>query len=172
MLQQPRAWRICALAAAVGIPACGGAPEGQGPGAPAGAGRVELGAGLVEFVPLPPEGGEIEIVSGPQGGFHVQVTARLFDLDPDGVTLVYEARDRASGAALNLPARYAISEERVIDGGDHHVRVGDRLVLDVGSAGEVAGVGVELSLSAERGGAALATDARAATLVDAVDELR
>lgn len=168
--------RIAAAAAlAAACAGCGAdLPAGDGPSPPP---RLELGAGLVEFVPLPPEGGAMEIVSGPQGGHHLELTARLYHLDPDGLALDYEVRDGETGAVLSLPATYALSAERVIDEGDHLLRVGDRTVLDVPSPGEVAGRQAEIRAAALREGEPVATvaivaiDARRVTLVDEVDEL-
>lgn len=42
---------------------------------------VELGTGTTDFIPLS-DGDELEVVPGPQGGFHFHVHARMTGLDP------------------------------------------------------------------------------------------
>lgn len=124
----------------------------------------------MDFEPLP-SGGSIEVVSGPQGGFHLELTARLFDLDPNGVALDYKVRDAASMEILSIPAKYAIGADRVIDSGDYLLRVGDRAVLSVASAEDAAGRTVVLSCSAQREGNTIAEDSREVTIVDLIDEI-
>lgn len=170
-----RLLRFALLAAASALAGC--VAERAEPGTPAEPApsadppRVVLGTGQTAFIELPEEGGEAEIISGIQGGFHVDLTARLYRLDPEGLTLAYEVRDAGSGALLSFPAAYALNARRVSNEGDHLLRVGDRAVLEIASPDELAGRAVELSCAALRDGAELALDLRRVTLVDADDEL-
>ncbi|MDC3958800.1 hypothetical protein [Polyangium jinanense] len=132
--------------------------------------RIELGAGRVDFVPIPPDG-SVEIVSGPQGGFHLELTVRLFHLDPEGLVLDYDVSDAETGALLSFAAQYAISADRVLDRGDHLLRVGDRAVLVVPSAEAARGRVASITCRAVHGEVVTAEDAREVTLVDEVDEL-
>lgn len=129
-----------------------------------------LGAGRVDFVPIPPEG-SVEIVSGPQGGLHLELTVRLFHLDPEGLILDYEVRDAESAEPLSIAARYAISADRALDRGDHLLRVGDRAVLVLASAEAARGRSAIVTCRAVREQAAIAEDTQDIILVDEVDEL-
>ena len=60
----------------------------------------ELGTGLGRFVALA-DGDALELVAGLQGGWHVDVAVRTTGVEPDGLTLTYEAFDAESGASLS-----------------------------------------------------------------------
>ena len=141
--------------------------SGDEPQAPA---RIELGAGRVDFVALD-ESGSIELVSGPQGGYHLEFTLRLFDVDPDDLVLDYQVYEMTSKQRVSMPARYVITKASVLDRGDHFLRVGDRAILDVKSASAAQGMDVEVSCRIERKGATLAEDKKKAAIVDEIDEL-
>ncbi len=132
--------------------------------------RIELGAGRVDFVALD-EGGAIELVSGPQGGHHLEFTLRLFDVDPEDLVLDYQVHETTSKQRVSLPARYVITKATVLDRGDHFLRVGDRAVLDVKSAMAAQDMDVEVSCRIEREGATLAEDKKKTTIVDEINEL-
>lgn len=166
-----RAWTMLAAWAA----GCGEGGE-AGPtdaGPPAvevavtGPARVELGAGTTRFEALA-EGGTIELVLGPQGGWHLDLTVRAVNLPPDGVTLRYEVRDDTRATPWNFPVAASLNARRVVADGEGWVRVGDRAVFDVRAASEVEGRVLRVTVRAERGGAAVAEDSRALRVVDAV----
>ena len=129
--------------------------------------RIELGTGFVDFVPLPDDGGTIEIIYGPQGGWHFNVTSRFWDIAPDELTLTYEVRHAGEAEIVNYVANYMLNARRVIDVGDHFVRVGDRTVLDIRSPQEVAGRTMQIEVRAlAADGTELARDGRVVTAVD------
>jgi hypothetical protein len=129
--------------------------------------RQELGAGTTRFAPLD-EGGTIELVLGPQGGWHVDLTARGVNLLPEGLTLRYEVRDDTRPTAWNYPVMASLNARRVVADGAGWARVGDRAVFDIRAAGEVTGRMVRIAVRAERGGAVVAEDARTVRVVDDV----
>ena len=127
--------------------------------------RLELGAGTTRFEALT-EGGTIELVLGPQGGWHVDLTARGVNLLPDGLTLRYEVRDDARPTAWNFPVAAALNARRVVAEGKGWARVGDRAVFDIRAGAEVTGRSVRITVRAERAGAVVAEDSRAVRVVD------
>lgn len=64
------------LAAALTLAGCGDAPPG-----PVGEPEVEIGTGMVSFLPLS-DGQALDLVAGPQGGFHFHVHARMRGMSP------------------------------------------------------------------------------------------
>ena len=112
--------------------------------------RVELGTGMDTFTPLPPTGSDVELVRGPQGGWHLTVAARVWLDDPAGpdeLILRYEAL-RPTGALLGM-TRLKLDAVRFLREGDHWLRLGDLLILDVNSAAEVVGMTLEISATAQ-----------------------
>jgi hypothetical protein len=132
--------------------------------------RIELGAGRVDFIPIE-DSDSVELVSGPQGGHHLEFTLRLFDVDPDDLVLDYQVHDTTSNQRVSMPARYVIAKGYVIEREDHLLRVGDRAILDVKTAMTAQGMNVNLSCRIERQGATLAEDKKKATIIDEIDEL-
>lgn len=161
-----------AVAAAV-VSGCGGfaADPAGGSSGPGEALAVELGGGRTEFVELTGDRPELEVVSGPQGGWHFELTLRLTNYDGGDLVLDYRARDEA-GADLGFSAQYAVDAERLLELDDgRHVRVGDRVVLDVTGPEVVADTNVVVECRALRGTEELASDTRTVRAVDRVDEL-
>ncbi|MGF1468490.1 MAG: hypothetical protein ACFCGT_20385 [Sandaracinaceae bacterium] len=147
--------------------ACGGGgsdagplPD-RGPRMPA----VELGTGAARFEPIPDAGGTVELVAGPQGGFHLDVSARLVDLSPDGLRLVYEARD--DERVWSLPTEIDLTRSSVVPEGQRaYLRVGDLLVLDIDEPTQVEGRTVALRVTARAADGEMASDERAVRIVD------
>ncbi len=110
---------------------------------------VVLGTGVGAYEALP-DGAGIELVQGPQGGWHLDVTVRASGFDPDGVLLSYVAEQ--GGASVSFATSAVLSEGSVLLTEDGWDRVGDRVVLDIGSADEVVGAEVVVSVTAELGG--------------------
>ena len=116
---------------------------------------LELGTGETEFVALD-NGDEVPLVYGPQGGWHVDTTARFGGIELDGASLTYVATDPDDGAVLNYPydAQLNPSLLQEIDGG--WLRLGDRVVFDIGSDEEILGRDVRLEVTlTDAGGASL-----------------
>jgi hypothetical protein len=50
--------------------------------------RIELGTGQDRFVPLE-DGDAVDIVKGPQGGYHIWGSVRTFRMDPKNIEIEY-----------------------------------------------------------------------------------
>lgn len=137
-------------------------------GRDAGALGVALGVGLTTWTALPTAGAEVELVFGPQGGWHFDLGARVTAPDVEGVTLEYAVRDPATGQAMHHAATVTLNARRVLREGDGWLRVGDRAVLDVPDGNALVGRSLELSVLAAAPGGARARDLRRVTVVDRV----
>jgi hypothetical protein len=158
---------VLAASLALGLLACG--PPGRAPlGAclerDGGAGAcVELGTGPAA-TPVH-DGADVELVHGPQGGWHLDVGARLLEVAADGLVLAYEVRT-TEGAVLGS-VRYAINARRLVVDGPYLVRAGDIVILDITDGSEVTGTRVEVEVRLEDAArAVLAADARELVIVD------
>lgn len=123
------------------------APESKGAAATP---VLALGQGMVAFTPL--EQDRMEIVFGPQGGWHVEPAVRGWGLEVEGLVLGYDLVDD-DGVSWVIPVEAVLSEDRVLpieDGGWE--RVGDRLVLDIESAEDVSGRSFTLAVRATPAG--------------------
>lgn len=125
---------------------------------------LELGTGQLEYQPLE-DGGTIELVYGPQGGWHVDVSARFGALELGQATLQYSASDATSGVALNLPYQAIVDSERVLPQADGWLRLGDRVVFDVPSDEDVLEREVLLQVQFTGDDELLLSDERAVTVV-------
>jgi len=151
---------------------CVGCPTDPDPGEtdagprPDGAagGHIEIGTGAVVFAPMA-DGAPWELVAGPQGGWHLEVSVALYGLEPEGLDLSYEIRTE-SGAVLTMPLTYALTRRRVLEEPGRFVRLGDRAIFDIGAPEEVVGLGVVVEASALTPEGIVHTDARRATVVD------
>ena len=113
---------------------------------------LELGTGLVEFIPVE-DGDEVELVYGPQGGWHVDTSAEFGGVELEGASLVYEALDPDDGRPLNYPYEAHLDASLVQEVDDGWLRLGDRVVFDVDSDAEILGrtIRIELTLRDGRG---------------------
>jgi hypothetical protein len=128
--------------------------------------RVELGTGRSGFVEIPDDNAELELVAGPQGGFHVDLTARLWNLALDGVRLRYEARPIDSETPISLPTELALTPARFVREGDHWLRAGDFLQMDVAGPPDVVGMELEVTVEATDPSGRSASHTRRARIVD------
>ena len=160
------------LALVTMLTACGGGKEGgdtDSGAAVADSGpvvepRVELGTGRTSFVEIPESGATLELIAGPQGGWHIDVTARLWGLEIDGLILTYEIR--RDGEMINLPRQFTLREALVVREGDHWLRAGDFVPFDIGMPSEVVGDTVTVHVIAEHVDGPRAEDSRTVTIVD------
>ncbi|MCA9610059.1 MAG: hypothetical protein KC619_30895 [Myxococcales bacterium] len=130
---------------------------------------VELGTGTSAFEPIPETGAELELVMGPQGGFHVFVTARIEDLDVEDMLIRYAAHDAATGELVGHEATYVTDSTRLARDGTGWVRAGDFVILHDSSPDTVRGRVLEISVHVEEASGALsADDSRVVTIVDNV----
>lgn len=143
-----------------GEPDAGPFEGDAGPGGP----RVVLGTGTTGFVPIPLTGApEMDLIRGPQGGWHVHASVRLHELDIDGLVLTYEIQD-ADGVARNFPSEIVLSERRLMREGDHWLRVGDRVIFDITEPAEVEGSVMRLRAIADPPGGDPVEDERTVTI--------
>lgn len=126
--------------------------------------RVELGTGRTSFVEIPPMGAELELVAGPQGGWHIDVTARLHGLAIEQLLLTYEiTRD---GEIVSMPRQFMLREALVLREGDHYLRAGDFVPFQITQPADVVGDTVVVRVTAEAVDGARAEDQRTVTIVD------
>jgi hypothetical protein len=112
------------------------------------------------------EEGEIELVHGPQGGWHLEVGVRIVGEVPEGLVVSYRVR-RANDDAVLGTSRFALSPRRLRSEGEYAVRSGDIVVLDVEHGSQVVGIAIELEMTlTDAAGATVAGDARMLTIVD------
>jgi len=120
---------------------------------------IELGSGRLAF-----EGFDaartVELTAGPQGGWHVYVSARVFATSLDGGLLEYEARREAEPVAIGA-MRVPLDETRATWSGEAWERCGDVLVLRIASPSDV--VGRELAIRVGFGGV---SDSQTVLVVD------
>ncbi|MFT5353629.1 MAG: hypothetical protein ACI9KE_000829 [Polyangiales bacterium] len=102
----------------------------------AGDSSIAIGLGVVDFS-VTSDGDDAELVAGPQGGWHVDVALRLFNLEPDGALLTLQGFDADSGDALTVPIARRLTRSRVRRVDDHWLRLGDQMVFDVDDPAEV-----------------------------------
>lgn len=161
--------RVLAIAAL----ACAGcAPEAVAPEDDAGSPAIEIGGGATAFEALAREGEpDVELVSGLQGGWHLELGARLRGFEPGAITLEYEVVRVEDGASLvRLPVRLGASG-LAVEADGALVRWGDRAIFDVSSPAELVGARVELRARATAEDGRAASDARVVRIIDAIDEL-
>jgi hypothetical protein len=134
--------RHIALISLVTLAACGetGGGKPDAPVTPADA-WVELGTGAVDFEELPDEG-DIVLVSGPQGGHHFVVSARMHGLQPGDPSMPGTQQNPATrfsvwneeGVQIDVqPPPYRLGYEEVSDGvyalpGGHIIQVEEEFV--------------------------------------------
>jgi hypothetical protein len=114
---------------------------------------LEIGTGTQAFLPVQ---GELELVAGPQGGWHVDVALRATGIEPEGAELVWQGEDAETGERVTFVTTARLSRDSVLPTEDGWERVGDRVVFEIGSPQEV--LGAELTLSASLSAGALALE--------------
>ena len=124
---------------------------------------IELGTGVVAFEPLP-DGSDIELVAGPQGGWHLDLALRFDGFGPGGLVLRYEAV-ATDATPVSFVTTAAVQEASVLQEDDGFLRLGDRVVLDIANADEVVGLEVIVRVTAELDGQTW-SDERRVTVVD------
>ncbi len=115
------------------------------------AARIEIGTGTESFRALGP-GSMVELVHGPQGGYHVQIAFRLWGIDPEGLLIEAHGYDATTGAEVTIPVERVLTARRVSPEGDHLLRLGDRLVFRTDDPTTIydraTGVGTDLRITA------------------------
>lgn len=144
-----------ALLTALVAGACSGGPIATCPGDAGGNACVEL------RIASP-----VELVMGPQGGFHLDVGIAFGGVAPEGLIVAYEARDVATGGVLG-ESRLAVTASLLGRDGTLYLRTGDRIVLNVTSADQVVGRPLDVTVVLERGGVELGRDQARVSVADA-----
>lgn len=125
---------------------------------------LELGVGA-DATPIADES-PIDLVHGPQGGWHVEVGVRLLHIDAEGTTLIYEARREEDDTVLST-VRYGITPRRLIESGPYLVRANDLVVFEITSPDAVLDQRVTFEARIEdENGIELASDVRTLLVVD------
>lgn len=124
---------------------------------------VELGVGTSGWSALE-EGAAVELVAGPQGGWHID-TALWFDgFGPDGVTLAYDAVS-TDAQALSYVTQANLLSNSVLPAEEGWHRLGDRVVLDIQDPDQIVGAEIILRVSASLDGQSW-SDTRQVVVVD------
>lgn len=130
-------------------------------------GRVEIGTGLTEFIDID-DGDDVELVMGPQGGWHVDVALRLYDLDPQDMQLLIEGFYVEDDESATIEIERLLTLRRVRDEGDHFLRVGDQLVFTVADGSLVEGRDIRIEVQAIQ---ASGGTGRASKVIHVVDRM-
>ncbi len=129
----------------------------------AGPPELSVGTGETMFEPVM-NGDELELVFGPQGGWHVIVSSRMSGVDPDGATLRVEVIDAESDEVL-AQISLALLARRLDRSGPSWFKLNDFLIFDIAGPSEVIDRDVIVRAHLTAGDIAL-TDERAVTIVD------
>ena len=124
---------------------------------------IELGTGIASYTELADDD-TIEIVAGPQGGWHLDVALWFGGFGPNGVTLGYEAVT-TDAESISFLTQAKLQEANVLEANEGWHRVGDRIVLDISAAEEVNGDTLILRVTAVLG-AQTWSDERSVRVVD------
>ena len=125
---------------------------------------IDLGGGQVSFVDLE-DGAAVELVAGPQGGWHLDVSLKMGGFAPSGQTLSYAATTAESGEEVGFPVSVFLWPMGLLEDGDGWIRVDDRVVLDIERPDDVVGQQVTITATAVVGGVDV-VDTRTWTVVD------
>ena len=110
---------------------------------------IQLGGGNLSWVPLD-EGDDVELVAGPQGGWHIDVSVWFDGFGPGGIELNYEAVDESANR-ISFLTRSELTEDNVLPADTGWYRFGDRIVLDIQGTDEVVEQELILRLTAVLG---------------------
>lgn len=157
--------RALALTLALATSSCGTAPVHEDAAIDVDAGvQLTIGTGFTAYEALPDEAPTLEIVHGPQGGYHVYLSMRVTGVEP--ATLLWHVvreDDARVLAHLDLIARRGTFVE--VDGALQ--RVGDLVVLNVISPADVLTRDIRVEASATSASGARATATRVVRILDA-----
>lgn len=125
--------------------------------------RVELGTGQSNFELIGPH---MELVAGPQGGWHLFASCRLYEMNVEMLRLSY--RTERDGATISMPVEYVLTERRLVREGDHWVRAGDLVIFEISMPADVVGDTVTVTVTADPTDAEPVSDSKTAMVVDEV----
>ncbi len=124
---------------------------------------VTIGTGTSTWEPLG-QGDPIELVAGPQGGWHLDATVWFGGFGPAGVTLVYEAVD-TDAERVSYVTEAQLLPQTVLEAEEGWYRVGDRIVLAIDDGSEVLSQELILRVTAALDGQTW-SDERRVTVID------
>lgn len=135
--------------------------------------EIELGTGEVDFEPLA-DGDEIDVINGPQGGFHVlgSVRARFVETgdpnaldDPRHPRIVFSLVHDGTEYALPAFSDFTSPMDEAAEAPWTHAVNGRLVVLDITDDDELADLPVTLSVTVEELAGDTVTDRRELTAV-------
>lgn len=88
---------------------------------------LEIGTGETGFTALA-DGDALELVYGPQGGYHVWGACGIYGIDPEGRVLHYTLRDGATREVL-ADLSLALTTRRLTATSGGWLRMGDRVIF-------------------------------------------
>ena len=154
---------LAALAAAVSF-GCGPSLPTEAPPP-----SIEIGTGTDSFIPIL-DGEDIELIAGPQGGWHIEAAIRFQSVDPNSLKLTYEIHEPDQTLILNFAAIRLLDSGLVKREGEFYVRAGDIVILRIQTPAEIVGKEVEFDLTAEPQSGTVLKDRRRLIIVDNIDE--
>lgn len=99
--------------------------------------RIEVGGGLLEFEPF---GDESEMIMGLQGGWHIDVSTRFYDIDAVDLQLTIVGVDPDTNEQVTRTVDRLLQERHTeATAPGIRTRTGDRLILDITEPAELAG---------------------------------
>lgn len=169
MMAKPLRFALVSILGLLGLAGCPGPGNNPDAGPMGDAARegpyVELGAGRSGFEPVH-DGDALELVAGPQGGWHVFLAVRAHGIAVDGSRLYYELREIDSGDIVTRPATYAVRSSSVEQDGDTWSRAGDRAIFNISDPAEVVGERFEVEVELEAPSGMRYRETRTAMVVD------
>lgn len=88
---------------------------------------LEVGTGETAFAALA-DGDDLELVYGPQGGYHVWGACGIYGVDPEGRVLHYTLSDATTGEVL-ADLSLALTTRRLTSTSGGWLRAGDRVIF-------------------------------------------
>lgn len=110
---------------------------------------IKLGGGPLSWESRD-DGDDMELVAGPQGGWHLDVAVWFDGFGPGGVQLNYEAVN-VEGDRVSFVTQAQLFQVSVIPAETGWYRFGDRIVMDIRNTDEVVGEELILRLTAALG---------------------
>lgn len=99
--------------------------------------HIEVGGGLLAFEPF---GDETEMVMGLQGGWHIDVSTRFYDVDAVDLQLsIVGVTPETNEQVTRTVDRLLLERHTEVGAGGVRTRAGDRLILDIESPADITG---------------------------------
>lgn len=126
--------------------------------------HIEVGGGLLAYEPF---GEEAEMVMGIQGGWHVDVSTRFFDIDAIDLQLTIVGVDPETNMQVTRTVDRLLQERHTDVSADGvRTRAGDRLILDIETPEDVAGRPLLIRVTGTSAGGVIARGEVSVVVVD------